>query len=75
MAKLAAFVELVKAEAERQNLISRSTLSSIWARHVVDSAQLASLAGPEGGWLDVGTGAGFPGLVIAILRSSPSCRK
>lgn len=63
------FVRLVRAEATRQNLIAPSTLEQIWSRHVVDSAQLVPLAPGEGMWLDIGTGAGFPGLVVALLRA------
>jgi len=63
---------LVTAEAERQNLIARSTLNAFWARHIVDSAQLLTLAAlPDGRWIDIGTGAGFPGLVAAVLRAQP----
>lgn len=63
---------LVRNEATRQNLIAPSTLDEIWARHIVDSAQLIPLAEPcPGNWLDIGTGAGFPGLVIAALTDRP----
>ena len=69
MNKLALLIELVKREAEAQNLISASTWNHKWARHVVDSAQLErSLHGDT--VLDIGSGAGFPGLVLAILRDS-----
>lgn len=69
---LARLVEEVRVEAAQQNLIAPSTLGAIWARHVVDSAQLLFLAGARGGdWLDIGTGAGFPGMVIACLRDAP----
>lgn len=59
---------MLREESERQNLVSRSTLDQIGARHVVDSAQLVLLAGDQrdGHWLDLGTGAGFPGIVLAI---------
>ena len=59
---------LVAGEAVSQNLIAPSTLATMWSRHIVDSAQLIGLAADtEGDWLDIGTGAGFPGLVIAAL--------
>ena len=50
------------------NLVSPNTLSDAWERHFADSAQLVSLA-PKGvkSWVDLGSGAGFPGLVVAIL--------
>jgi 16S rRNA (guanine527-N7)-methyltransferase len=59
--------ERVIAENSRQNLVSMSSIDQFWVRHIVDSAQL--LLHTDGkNWLDLGTGAGFPGLVIAILR-------
>ena len=67
--RLSALVELLTVEADKQNLLSRSTLDQLWARHIVDSAQLIKLgigSGP-GSWVDLGSGAGFPGLVIAML--------
>lgn len=65
--RLSAFVVLLRDENERQNLVSRGTLERIWSRHIYDSAQLCRFA--EGRtWIDLGTGAGFPGLVVAALR-------
>lgn len=70
-AKLETFVALLLAEATRQSLIARSTFDQVWARHIADSAQLALLAGPNGTWVDVGSGGGLPGIVIAIIRDAP----
>jgi 16S rRNA (guanine527-N7)-methyltransferase len=69
-AKFDAFIAYLLREATNQNLISASTLEQIWSRHIVDSAQLLKLmpsqiTGDE--WLDLGSGAGFPGIVIALL--------
>lgn len=52
-----------------QNLVSAASLPHVWRRHIADSAQLLDHV-PRGTspWLDVGSGAGFPGLVLAILR-------
>ena len=69
--QLAAFVELLREEAGKQNLIAPSTLDQVWARHIVDSAQLLALAPDDGAWLDIGSGAGLPGLVVALLRDAP----
>lgn len=67
--RLAAFAELLRAEAERQNLISRATFDSIWSRHILDSAQLLRFAPADAAsWLDLGTGAGFPGLIVSALH-------
>ncbi len=66
--RIDAFVALLREENERQNLVSRSSLERVWERHVLDSAQLLRWAPPTADtWLDLGTGAGFPGLVIACL--------
>lgn len=72
-AALAEFVALLIDESEHQNLVSKSSISEIWARHIVDSAQLLVVADQpsDGLWIDIGTGAGLPGMVIAILRNAP----
>jgi 16S rRNA (guanine527-N7)-methyltransferase len=74
MARLEAFAALVLAENQRQNLIAKATEPHIWQRHIADSAQLLENVSREtlganagGPWLDLGSGPGFPGLVIAIL--------
>ncbi|MCC6306139.1 MAG: 16S rRNA (guanine(527)-N(7))-methyltransferase RsmG, partial [Rhodobacteraceae bacterium] len=52
------------------NLVARGTLAEVWWRHVADSAQLLALApAPARLWADLGSGAGFPGLVVAILAA------
>jgi 16S rRNA (guanine527-N7)-methyltransferase len=67
--RLDRLVTLLLEENSRQNLIAKPTIPAIWQRHIADSAQLLTHV-PEmpGIWLDLGTGAGFPGLVIAALR-------
>ncbi len=71
--RLEQLVALLVEENAHQNLVSAASLDAVWLRHVVDSAQLIRLVPRETGspWLDLGTGAGFPGLVIAALR--PEC--
>jgi len=61
------FLDFLREEAARQNLIAASTADALWARHVVDSAQLLDHACAWKMWLDLGSGAGFPGLIIALL--------
>lgn len=72
MARLERLAELLAAENQRQNLVSAASLGEVWRRHIADSAQLLPHV-PRGTspWLDLGTGAGFPGLVVAALR--PDC--
>ena len=62
------FIEMLLEENARQNLISRSTEADIFERHIVDGAQLLPLA-PSGSanWIDIGTGPGLPGIVLALL--------
>lgn len=66
------YVALLLEENERQNLIARSTVEEVWQRHIADSAQLVRFAPRlDSSWLDIGSGAGLPGLVIAILTQGP----
>ena len=52
------------------NLVSKATLETLWIRHILDSAQIFDLVPhPVGHWVDIGSGGGFPGLVIAILAA------
>lgn len=70
--RLEAYVELLKEEARRQNLIAPSTLEAAWDRHILDSAQLLRFEPFSGAaWVDIGSGAGLPGIVIALLASGP----
>jgi 16S rRNA (guanine527-N7)-methyltransferase len=70
--KLGAYAALLREESKRQNLISASTLEQLWERHLLDSAQLVRFE-PHGGasWVDIGSGAGLPGIVIACLVDGP----
>ena len=68
--RLELYVELLRVEAERQNLIAASTLEVLWDRHIVDSAQLVKFEPKAGAsWVDLGSGAGLPGVVIGCLVS------
>lgn len=71
-AKLHLYAQLLIAENERQNLVSRGTVDQLWDRHIHDSAQLVDLApqARQRGWVDIGSGAGLPGLVTAILTGA-----
>jgi 16S rRNA (guanine527-N7)-methyltransferase len=69
--RLSLFLSFLKEEALSQNLVARSTLETLWSRHVVDSAQLIPLASPaKGEWVDLGSGAGFPGLIVAAITGA-----
>lgn len=69
--RLEKFVELLLAENCEQNLISAASVEQIWVRHIMDSAQLARLAATSHKWLDVGSGPGLPGVVLACLSDRP----
>ena len=68
--KLKKFVRMVRDNQKNMNLIGKSTMSSVWTRHVLDSAQIEKILPKENKkyiTIDVGTGAGFPGLVLAAM--------
>lgn len=68
VARLETYAAVLAQWQARINLVAPSTLAQTWHRHLADSAQLLELAPVEAlRWLDLGSGAGFPGLVLAIL--------
>jgi 16S rRNA (guanine527-N7)-methyltransferase len=69
---LIAFEAIFRKWAARINLAAPSTLDETWRRHILDSAQLAQIEPAATRWLDIGSGGGFPGAVMAIiLRERP----
>ena len=64
--RLELYVQLLLRWQPRINLVSPTTIPDVWTRHVADSWQIVDLAPQAKLWLDLGSGAGFPGLVIAI---------
>ncbi|OBX19991.1 16S rRNA (guanine(527)-N(7))-methyltransferase RsmG [Erythrobacter sp. QSSC1-22B] len=70
MARLDEFTASLIGENGVQNLIAKPTEATVWQRHLADSAQLLDHVPREtaGLWLDLGAGAGFPGIVVAIMR-------
>ena len=74
--RLATYEALLRQWQRAVNLVAPSTLDAIWHRHFADSAQIVRLAPQARFWTDLGSGAGFPGLVVAILLAdAPSPRK
>ena len=70
--KLQCYLALLRDENQRQNLVSTATIELAWDRHILDSAQLIRhepFAGAS--WVDIGSGAGLPGVVIACLVDGP----
>ena len=75
MADLDRFRGLLAEWNEQMNLVGPSAMAQFWGRHVYDSAQLLALAPDAKVWADIGAGAGFPGLVLAILlRGAPDAK-
>jgi 16S rRNA (guanine527-N7)-methyltransferase len=71
-ARLDAFVAVLLERQQRMNLIGASTEPKVWTRHVADSLQLLALAPDAKVWVDLGSGAGFPGVVLACaLADTP----
>ena len=76
IARLVTYEGLLRQWQKAVNLVAPSTLDAVWHRHFADSAQLLPLAPTARTWVDLGSGAGFPGLVVAILLAdAPSPRK
>ncbi|MCP1470141.1 16S rRNA (guanine527-N7)-methyltransferase [Sphingobium sp. OAS761] len=71
--RLERYVTLLLAGMTEQNLIAESTRDQVWARHITDSAQLLRHAtnAKDGIWIDLGSGAGLPGIVLACLSDRP----
>ena len=69
--RLDQFIAMLREESARQNLVSAASLDHVYARHIVDSVQLWRLAPNAKSWLDLGSGAGLPGLILAILSDAP----
>src|SRR5438105_13085369 len=71
-ARLDRYVELLVAWQAKTNLVAPSTLPNLWTRHISDSLQLLSLAPAAKVWIDLGSGGGFPGVVLACaLAETP----
>ncbi len=67
MDRLNRFVAVLEKWNPRINLVSRNSMPEVWTRHIADSLQVFQCAAPSGHWVDLGSGGGFPGLVVAIL--------
>lgn len=71
-AKLVVYEAMLEQESRRQNLISASTARTLWERHILDAAQLVRFEPkPGASWVDIGSGSGIPGIVIAIVVDGP----
>lgn len=73
--RLEIYADLLKVWQKAKNLVAPKTLDVLWQRHFADSAQVFSLAPGAKVWCDFGSGAGFPGLIIAILLADSTYKK
>ena len=69
--RLEVFVALLKKWNPRINLVSSGDIQKIWERHILDSVQIAPLLQGQKHFIDMGSGGGFPGLVIALVTGLP----
>jgi 16S rRNA (guanine527-N7)-methyltransferase len=67
--RLEGFVDLLKKWNAAINLVSKTTIDQVWQRHILDSVQVFDHGMNARRWLDIGSGGGFPGLVVAILAA------
>ncbi|WP_010141502.1 16S rRNA (guanine(527)-N(7))-methyltransferase RsmG [Oceanicola sp. S124] len=67
--RLDTYAALLEKWNPRINLVARSTIPELWTRHLLDSTQVLAQAGAFQHWVDLGSGGGFPGLVVAILAA------
>ncbi|MBE1286028.1 MAG: 16S rRNA (guanine(527)-N(7))-methyltransferase RsmG [Rhodobacteraceae bacterium] len=67
--RLENFSSLVHKWNPHINLVSKKSLSELWQRHIVDSIQVFRAVKPKGHWVDIGSGGGFPGVVVALLAA------
>lgn len=67
--RLIRFDALLKKWNPRINLVSRASLDQSWTRHIADSVQVFHCVTARGHWVDLGSGGGFPGVIVAILAA------
>ena len=75
MERLERYAELLIKWNPKINLVSKSTIGDLWARHILDSAQIFEIPErPIRSWIDLGSGGGFPGLVVAVFAQEKEPR-
>lgn len=67
--RLEIFEQVIRKWNPKINLVSRSSLEDLWTRHIIDSIQVYRSAPETDQWLDIGSGGGFPGLIVGIMAA------
>ncbi|WP_084013839.1 16S rRNA (guanine(527)-N(7))-methyltransferase RsmG [Leisingera methylohalidivorans] len=67
--RLEVFEQVIRKWNPKINLVSKSSLEDLWVRHIVDSVQVFRCTDPVEHWVDIGSGGGFPGLIVALLAA------
>lgn len=70
--KLETYVEMLGKWNKSINLVSKTTLDNAWQRHIRDSLQIAEIGSKTGQWVDLGSGGGLPGLIVAAVKAESS---
>ena len=68
--RLEVFEQVIRKWNPRINLVSRASLDDLWIRHIIDSIQVYRSAQSANRWLDIGSGGGFPGVIVGIMAAS-----
>jgi 16S rRNA (guanine527-N7)-methyltransferase len=71
--KIETYLSFLKSESKKYNLVGPKELDRLWERHVLDSAQLFPFLVGSKNFADVGSGAGFPGVILSLLGASGGC--
>nr|WP_171021662.1 16S rRNA (guanine(527)-N(7))-methyltransferase RsmG [Zongyanglinia marina] len=69
MKRLVVFSEVIRKWNPKINLVSKNSLELLWTRHIIDSIQVYRSAPSAKTWVDIGSGGGFPGLIVALLAA------
>lgn len=70
--RLQVFADVIGKWNPKINLVSKASMENLWTRHIIDSIQVFNCVEPPNTWVDLGSGGGFPGLIVAILAADSS---
>ena len=70
--RLKIFEQVLQKWNPKINLVSRNSLDDLWTRHIIDSVQVFRCVSPPNHWVDIGSGGGLPGVIVAIMAAEES---